>query len=270
MKGLLNLCRIYPAYIKISLINQFQYRAELVIWLISKVLDPVIYLAVWASVARASGGAVAGSTSGDLAAYFIAEMLVNYLTSTAIMWEYEYRVRNGALSYMLLRPLHPIHADLADIIANKLLTLPIMLSTAACLLLILRPPMQLSPWQLLAFLPALLLAFALRFLMEWTLAMLAFWTTRMTAIIQAYFVVMLFLSGQMTPLTLLPAPIQALAAVLPFRWMVAFPIAALQGTLSEGALLTGLEAQAMWLLIMPVILLWVWCTGVRKYSAVGA
>ena len=73
--------------------------------------------------------------------------------------------------------------------------------------------------------PRWLLAFLLRFLLEWTLAQAAFWTTRVSAINQSYFVLILFLSGQMAPLEPVPAlRFQMIANILPFRWMLGFPV----------------------------------------------
>ena len=42
---------LYAAQFRTSLAAIFQYRAALVIWLISQVLDPVVYLTVWSTVA---------------------------------------------------------------------------------------------------------------------------------------------------------------------------------------------------------------------------
>ena len=85
---------------------------------------------------------------------------------------------------------------------------------------------------MLAFIPALLLAFLVRFLLEWTLALAAFWTTRVNAINQVYFVLMLFLAGQIAPLTLFPRWIQVVADILPFRWMLGFPVELVLGRLT--------------------------------------
>jgi ABC-2 type transport system permease protein len=125
-------------------------------------------------------------------------------------------------------------------------------------------------WAIAIFIPALLLAFLLRFLLEWTLAQAAFWTTRVGAINQSYFVMMLFLSGQIAPLTLLPHPIQVLAAALPFRWLISFPLELLLGRLTLAEALTGLGAQAAWLIVSFVLVRIVWRAGIRVYSAVGA
>src|SRR5947199_5734375 len=106
--------------------------------------------------------------------------------------------------------------------------------------------------------------------MEWILAMAAFWTTRLSAINAMYFAVMLFLSGQMTPLALLPAPIQTLAMLLPFRWVIAFPIELFLGRLTPHEVGVGIAIQAAWLCCMVVLLMCVWRLGIRRYSAVGA
>jgi ABC-2 type transport system permease protein len=260
----------YFAYIKLALLKQIHYQAELLIWLIGRVLQPLLYLIIWSTVADANAGSVDTFTAGDFAAYFIAEMLVNYATYTAVMWEYEYRVRNGALSAMLLRPLHPIHADLAETLANKLLNFLVILPTTVLLVLTFKPTLHLNAWTMLTFVPALLLAFALRFLIEWILAMAAFWTTRVSAINAMYFAGMLFLSGQMTPLALLPAPIQTLATFLPFRWVIAFPIELFLGRLTSREVGVGIAMQAGWLFCMLILLTYVWRLGIRRYSAVGA
>ncbi len=202
----MGLRELYVQQFKTSLASMLQYRASLVIWLIGHVLEPLIYLVVWSAVSRSSGGSVGGYGAADFAAYFIVLMLVNHVTYTWIMYEYEYRVRHGSLSLALLRPVHPLHADLADNVSSKIVTLPLILAAAVALGLLFHPAFSISPWAAAAFLPALFLAFLVRFLLEWTLALAAFWTTRVSAVNQTYFVALLFLSGQMAPLTLLPRP----------------------------------------------------------------
>jgi ABC-2 type transport system permease protein len=261
---------LYSQQFKTSLAMMLQYRASLVIWLIAHVLDPLVYLVVWTRVSRSSGGSVGGYGAAEFAAYFIVLMLVNHVTYTWIMYEYEYRVRHGSLSFALLRPVHPIHSDLADNVSSKIVTLPLILAAAVILGLIFRPVFHLTAWAAAAFLPAVLLAFAVRFLLEWTLALAAFWTTRVSAINQVYFIAVLFLSGQMAPLSLLPAPLRFAATILPFRWTTSFPVELLLGRVGWIETLMGLGAQAAWIVLCLFLLRLVWRAGVRVYSAVGA
>lgn len=264
------LFEIYYAQLKTSLVVQFQYRAAMIIWMIGRVIEPLIYLVVWTTVAAARGGQVGGFGAADFSAYFITLMLVNQLTFSWIMWEYDYTIRTGLFSFKLLRPIHPIHADIADNLAYKILTLAIIIPVAFILGWIFPPNFNIQMWAWLAAVPALFLAFLVRFLIEWALAMAAFWTTRINAINQAYHVILLFLSGQFAPLSLLPEPLQQAATILPFRWLISFPVELILGRLSPNQVLVGLAAQGIWLVVALVMLSIVWRAGVKKYSAVGS
>jgi ABC-2 type transport system permease protein len=267
MKGLAD---IYAQQFKTTLASFIQYRAAMFIWMIGHVLEPLIYLVVWSVVSRTSGGSVGGFGAGDFAAYFIVMMLVNHFTYTWIIYEFEYRVRHGSLSFSLLRPLHPIHSDIVDNVSSKLITLPMMLAAAVMLVVIFRPTFHFISWAVAAFVPVLFLSFLVRFLLEWTLALAAFWTTRVSAVNQGYYAAALFLSGQVAPLALLPHPVQVAAAILPFRWTIGFPVELLLGRLTPIQAVMGLAAQAAWLVLGLVLLRAVWRAGIRVYTAVGA
>jgi ABC-2 type transport system permease protein len=270
MIGIRDWFSLYSQQFKTTFAAMMQYRASLFIWMISAVLDPLIYLVVWSTVSKSSGGSVGSYTAQGFAAYYIAYMLVNQVTYTWIMYEYEYRIRQGYLSFALLKPVHPIHSDIADNLSSKLISMPVLLVVAGILALAFRPTADLSLWAVLLFIPVLFLAFLVRFLLEWTLALAAFWTTRVSAINQVYFVLLLFLSGQIAPLSLFPGWLQAAANVLPFRWMVGFPVELILGRLTPLQALAGLAAQAVWVVLSLVLIRFVWRAGVRVYSAVGA
>jgi ABC-2 type transport system permease protein len=265
-----DLLALYVQQFKTTFASMLQYRASLFIWMIGQVLEPLIYLVIWTTVSAGRGGSVGGYTVPEFAAYYIVFMLVNQVTFTWIMYEYEYRIREGLLSPALLRPVHPIHADISDNVSSKLVTLPVMLAIAAALALFFHPAASLQVWSALLFIPAIVLAFLVRFLVEWALAQAAFWTTRVSAINQVYFVLLLFLSGQIAPLTLFARPIQILAAILPFRWMIGFPVELILGRLTMMEAVTGLLAQAAWLLLSLGLVRLVWRAGIRIYTAVGA
>jgi ABC-2 type transport system permease protein len=264
------LSHLYSQQFKTTFASMVQYRASLFIWMIGQVLEPLVYLVVWATVANGSGGSVGGYTASGFAAYYLIFMLVNQVTYTWIMYEYEYRVRQGYLSFALLKPVHPIHSDISDNLSSKLITLPILIVVAILLALAFHPTAAIVLWALLVSLPALILAFLVRFLIEWTLALAAFWTTRVSAINQLYFILMLFLAGQIAPLSLFPNWLQTIANILPFRWMLGFPVELLLGRLTPIQALEGIGAQLAWLFLSLVLVRIVWRAGLRVYSAVGA
>jgi ABC-2 type transport system permease protein len=261
---------LYLQQFRTTFAMMVQYRAALVIWMIGHILEPLVYLVVWSAVSTANGGSVGEYSPREFAAYFLLLMLVNHVTYTWVMYEFETRIRDGSLSFALLRPVHPIHADIADNICAKLVTLPFMIVFAVILGALFDPHFAPPLWAIVAFIPALGFAFLVRGLLEWTLAQAAFWTTRVSAVNQAYFVLMLFLSGQIAPLSLFPSFVQTAADILPFRWMLGFPVELLLGHLSPAEAMTGLGAHIAWTGISIILLRLVWRAGVRSYSAVGA
>jgi ABC-2 type transport system permease protein len=264
------LLEAYQAQLKLTFAVQMQYRASLVIWLVGMILEPTVYLVVWSTVARGQGGAVGGFEPRDFAAYFITVMLVNHWTFTWLMHEFEYSVRMGQLSPLLLRPLHPMHMHVADNIVYKGLTSLVMVPAALILAWAFDAPFELVPWALALAVPVLVLSFVARLLLGSALAFAAFWTTRVLAINEMYFLASWFLSGLMAPLSLLPAAVQTVAALLPFRWFVAFPAELILGRLSVEQAVLGIGMQLAWLALIYGLFTLLWREGVKQYSAVGA
>jgi len=264
------LLAVYRAQLKTSFLMYLQYRASSVLWLLGMILEPVIYLVVWSTIARANGWAVDGYGVGDFASYFLVLLLVNHLTDNWVYYEFEERVRQGLLSPLLLRPIHPINADVAQNLTYKWMMLVVMLPTAGVLALVFHPTAHVTWLSLLLFFSSLVLAIAIRFLVEWSLGLTAFWTTQMSAVLQVYYVALFFLSGQMGPLALFPVPVEILALVLPFQWMLAFPVQLLLGQVDQRAIVLGLVAQAIWLCLSLALMTVLWRHGLRRYSGTGA
>jgi ABC-2 type transport system permease protein len=263
------LWQIYRVQVSVRIAEQLQYRVGLALWLIEIALIPVLAISIWSTVATTQGGSVGGYTPQTFAGYFIATMLVNYLTQTWNFWEFGGRVQQGQFSPLLLRPVHPIHADVAQNVAYKVLMLLVVIPLTVLLMLLFRPTFTLTWWSAAGLLLALALAFLMRFAVEWALALLAFWSTRVDVLNQLYASALFFLSGQAVPLRFFPQVVQIIAAILPFRWMIAFPAELCAGSLSAGEIYVGLGMQSLWLLIGLGLLLFLWRTGIRRYSAVG-
>ncbi len=260
----------YPAFFRISMLSNIQYRVAGAIWMIGMILEPLIYLTVWTTVADSQGGAVGGFTKGEFAAYYAFLLLVNHLTFTWVMHEFQYRVQYGSFSFALLRPVHPIHEDIAMNIAFKIVQLAVILPGILVLCVAFRPTFEPVGWSLALFVPVLALGFLIRFLFEWTLAMAAFWTTRVNALNQMYFSLQMFLSGRVAPIALLPLWVSDVAQHLPFYYAIGFPVEVALGRLSPEEAIKGVLLQLAWLAIMGAIIALVWKNAARRFTAVGS
>lgn len=245
------------------------YRGAVAIWVFTGVIPPLVFIAVWRTVAGT--GTTGGYTADEFVAYFLVMMVVDHLTFIWFMWEFEWRIRTGAFSPLLLRPVHPIHHDVAQAASYKLVGLFGILPAAVILGVIFDADFSgMSPSSWAAFVPALVLAMALRFLVEWSLALAAFWLTKVSALNAVFFSLFTFLGGQFAPLAVLPGWMQTVAAWTPFPWCLAFPVETLLGRRTGAELAVGYAAQTAWILICLLVLRLLWRRATRRYTGVGA
>ena len=259
----------YLATARAAIAVQFQYRTANYFYMLGMVAEPVIYLVVWSSVARSSGGAVNGITAGEFAAYYIVWTLVRNMNVVFGAPFWEWRIREGELSGQLLRPLHPLHHDVAYFGGWKVVNIVLWLPIAAALTAIFHPTVHPSALQIGVFCVAIWGAYLVRTMFQSNVGMLNFWTTRGAAAFDLYMATELLLSGRLVPLKLMPGWVQTLANFLPFKWTFYFPIESLVGDLSTRDLLVGLGAQALWVLIGLALLRFTWRAAIKRFSAVG-
>ena len=259
----------YLTMMRTAIQSQLQYRAATYMYLVGMVAEPVIYLVVWTTIARSHGGQVAGITPGEFAAYYIVWTLVRNMNIVFTPYGWEWRIREGQLSAQLLRPLHPIHYDIADFAGGKVIWVLLYLPIAAGLTFIFKPTLDVTPLDVVVFFVAIWGAYLIRTMNLWLLGMVTFWTTRGGAIFQTYMMAELLLSGRLVPLQLMPDWVQGAASWLPFKWTFFFPIEALVGHLSVTSLLGGLGMQILWIAIGGCFVWLFWRASVKRYSAVG-
>jgi ABC-2 type transport system permease protein len=260
---------LYLTEMRIAIAEQFQYRVANYFYMIGMVAEPVIYLVVWSTIARQQGGEVGGFTPGQFAAYYIVWTLVRNMNIIFTPYGWEERIRQGELSGMLLRPIHPIHWDLGYFAGWKFVVIILWLPIAAVLSILFQPELSFRPIDVAVFAVAIWGAYLIRSVNYWVLGMVTFWTTRVGPIFELVITAELLLSGRLVPLSLMPDWAQRLADVLPFKWTFGFPIEALVGHLPESQLLGGLAMQALWIAIGSIGVAIVWRFAIRRYSAVG-
>lgn len=246
------------------------YRGSVIIWLVSSLIQPIVLIIVWRTVAGPSGQ-VGGYTADRFVSYFAIMLLVDHLSFIWLMWEFEWRVREGAFAPLLLRPIHPIHKDIIDTSSYKIIGLVAVLPAVVIMIIGFGGDLSgITPTAVIAFVPAMIGAMVLRFIVEWVLALSAFWLTKVSALNNLYFSIRTFLSGGFAPLSVLPPVIATIATWSPFPWSQAFVVNVLMGERTGTDILIGYAAQAGWIVVMLLVLRLVWSRAVRRFTAVGS
>ncbi|TMG34537.1 MAG: hypothetical protein E6H94_09305 [Chloroflexi bacterium] len=222
--------------------NASQYRVQLFLYVFFSVLRPIIFLAAWVAVAQARGGSVGAFGVADFAAYYIALTIVLHLALAWDAYEFEFLVRQGRLSPLLLRPLHPIHYAVVNNIVWKLFTIAALVPVLALTAITFGARFQGEPWHYALFVPSLVLGAAIRFLFGWIVATAAFWITRVSSV----------------------------STFLPFAYMFGVPVDILRGATTFEQTLVLLAGQVFWVAVCYLALQVAWSRGLRQYSGVGA
>ena len=263
--------RIYQRFWQVNWAEQWQYRANLLMYLLYWLVSPIIYLAVWTSIANIKGS-VNGYTANDFTTYYMTLLIVDQITSNIVIHTFGYKIQDGSLSGELIRPIHPMLTNaLVNNIAFKALTIMGLIPIWVVLLFLFKPDFSsVAITGILLAIPAMIIAFFISFLLSASITSLAFWTTRVYSIHEFYFALTLLFSGQFVPLTLMPKVIQDIAQYLPFQLFLYYPIQLILGNLSTGQIVQGYIMAFIWLGISMLLFNWVWRNGVKRYSAVGA
>lgn len=263
--------RIYQRLWQVNWAEQWQYRASLLMYLLYWLVSPIVYVAVWTTVANAQGS-VNGLTAADFTNYYLALLLIDTLTSDITIHLLAYKIQNGTLSSELLMPTHPILTNtLTNNLAFKALTLIALVPVWSVLVLLFRPDFSgVTPASIVLTLAACALGFAINFLLGATLTCVAFWTTRVYSLQEFIYAVAVLLGGHFVPLDLMPPVIQAVARFLPFQLLKYFPIQLSLGRLAPAEIALNFGMGLVWLAVAWVIFQLVWRAGVKRFSAVGA
>jgi ABC-2 type transport system permease protein len=269
MEGIM--LKIYQRLWQVNWAEQWQYRANLMMYMLYGLVSPVVYLAVWTTIAR-SQGSVSGLTVNDFVLYYMTLLIVDQLTGEVTIHIFAYKIQDGTLSGELIRPVHPILTNaLVTNIAIKALHFLAFLPVWGLLWVLFQPDYSaVSLQNLLLALPAILLGFATAFLLGASLTCVAFWTTRVYSLSEFYWALITLFSGQFVPLQLMPQFIQQVANYLPFAMFKYIPIQIILGRLSVPEIVRAYLVGIAWLVIAILAFNWIWHEGVKKFSAVGA
>ena len=262
---------IFQRLWQVNWAEQWQYRANLIMYLLYWLVSPIIYLAVWTSIARANGD-VNGFTPNDFITYYMVLLICDQITSNIIIFTTGYKIQDGTLSGELIRPIHPILTNaLVNNIAFKALSLMGLIPIWIILFFVFKPDFSgVTANGVLLSIPVMILAFLINYLISAAITSLAFWTTRVMSINEFYFALILLFSGQFVPLSLMPKLIQNIAQYLPFQLLMYFPIQSILGKLSTEQIVRGYSMAGIWLVVSILLFNWVWRNGVKRFSAVGA
>lgn len=264
-----NLAPLYWAEAKMAMQRQAQYRGVAFINVLGFLIEPIVYLVVWRTVAE-QAGPINGYGVDEFTAYYIVWTLVRVFNLALAPGAWDWWVSSGRISNDLLHPVSPYHRNISSFAGAKIVWIAVWIPVAIFLALLFRPGIQPTLFETGMLFVSAWAGYVIRFNILYVMGLLSFWTTRAQALIEVVIALELLLSGRLVPMAVMPQWVQDISSWLPFKWTFEFPIEVFIGQLTTAEIWQGLGYQAIWIAITSAGYVLLWKRAVKKFTAVGS
>ncbi|NIO75614.1 MAG: hypothetical protein GTN69_06980 [Armatimonadetes bacterium] len=262
--------RKYVAYARVQFIALKEYAFNFLGGLLMVPIDMGMTVLIWGAI-YSFIGQVGSFSLADMLAYqlLVRALIVAFLSVGTVNYQVWDDIHQGNLSLFLSRPINYQAAKLASEVGKSVVPLVsrMALFLVACVILKLYIPAQAGIW--LFFLLSVALGFVIMFLVQFIIGAMTFWVERIFGVRDLVSTVNQLLSGQLIPVSVLPAFIQSLSSVLPFQFTLFVPISIYLGKVSGNGPLHLLAIQTAWLIGLLLLSALIWRQGVKRYEAQG-
>jgi ABC-2 type transport system permease protein len=253
--------------------NTFVYRWNFILRSVFGIVPLIGTIYLWrAMFGDDASSQLSGYTYSQLILYFAMSIFVENLVSpTDDEWQIAGEIRDGKMSFLLLKPINYLAYRFTLYASYRLLYTAVLLPGIGLIFFILREHITLPThgFTWLAFAVSAGLAGLIQFFIAYSIAMLAFWILEISTVVFIVFSIEYFLSGQIFPLDMLPPWLGAIVKWSPFPYEIYFPVQVFMERIHGQELAIGLAIQAGWAVVMWLLAVGLWRLGIRRYQAVG-
>src|SRR5437667_5502984 len=236
----------YLSVFNIGLQNTFVYRWNYFLRALFGLIPLAGTVFLWAAVFKERGGGLHGYDYGSMIYYYLLTILVsNLVTPTEDEWQIASDIREGQINSFLTKPVSYLAYRFSIFLSGRLVYTAVTLPPIALIFLYYRHYIVL-PEHFMTYVYALislLMAAFMQFFITYSLAMMAFWILEISTIVFIVYSFEYFLGGQMFPIDIMPAGVQAVMKWLPVYYELFCPIAIFLGRLRGAALALDFAIQ---------------------------
>lgn len=246
------------------------YRVNFLMWRIRTVLQFLTVYFLW-SVLIPSNGSFLGYSHSQILTYLLGTTVVTSIVFATRTHEIGDNINSGDLSNFLLKPINYFFFWFARDAADKGFNLLFSIGELVIFAILLRPPVfiQTDYFLIILFFISILFAVLLSFFIGSLLGLIGFWSPEIWAPRFIFFILLTFFAGALFPLDILPQEIYQIFKLLPFSYLLYFPLKIYLGQLDFGQILNGFIVTGIWISLFYFFTQSIWLKGLRMYTALG-
>ena len=262
----------YISVFNIGLQNTFVYRWNYFLRALFGLVPLAGTVFLWRAIFHEPDNRFHNYDYGSMIYYYLLTLLVNNLvTPTEDDWQIAADIREGQINSFLTKPMSYLGYRTSIFVSARLVytlvTLPPILLLFVYFRGFITLPHSLTTYALTAL--SILMAAFIQFFITYALALMAFWILEISTIVFIVYSFEYFLGGQMFPIDIMPAGVQAVMKWLPFYYELFCPIAIFLERLRGAELVSALSIQTGWLFVTWLAAHAMWKRGLGHYQAVG-
>jgi ABC-2 type transport system permease protein len=262
----------YVSVFKLGLQNTFVYRWNYLLRAVFGLIPLAGTVFLWRAVFDERGAGFGGYDYGSMIYYYLLTILVsNLVTPTEDEWQIASDIREGQINSFLTKPLNYLGYRFSLFLSGRLVYTLVTIVPIGLIFFYFRSFITLpaNPEAYFFSFISLLMAALIQFFITYSIAMLAFWILEISTIVFIVYSFEYFLGGQMFPVDIMPAGVQAVMKWLPFYYELFCPIAIFLERLQGAAMYEALAIQTGWVLALWGVAHFMWRRGIGHYQAVG-
>jgi ABC-2 type transport system permease protein len=262
--------RLYRIF-SICIQDALQYRSEAFVWFLLSMFNTLSALLLWVSGFANKSITGDGISLPSIQLYYLFLLVV----SSSLLSHIEesvarYDIKEGKLVSYLLKPFSYFWMKFFGEVPWRIMGL-----VFSCIAMFIfsnvfhihlpTPSLILIPGIVIV----CLLALFLSFMFKMVISLVAFWITEGWALFEIVDVLIVIFAGSIMPLQFFPEWIRSIATILPFSYMIYFPVQALLGALTLQDLGRVILIQGMWIGIFTLVQQTLWKKGINLFTGVG-
>ena len=262
----------YSAVFKLGLQNTFVYRWNYLLRAIFGLIPLAGTVFLWRAVFNEKGGGMQGYDYGSMIYYYLLMILVsNLVTPTEDEWQIAADIREGQINSFLTKPLSYLAYRFCIFLSGRLVYTLVTILPIALIFVYFRDFITLPSDGATYFFSfvSLIMSGLIQFFISYSVSMMAFWILEISTVVFIVYSFEYFLGGQMFPIDLMPAGIQAVMKWLPFYYELFCPIAIFLERLKGAEMFEALAIQTGWVIALWAFARFMWKRGLGHYQAVG-
>ena len=264
--------RKYTAVLKINWIQALEYRANAVVGVIAILSGLLIEYQIWSLIFISQGlESIKGFSFEELMIFIFLSIIVGQLKSS---WhtsgEMIDGIRTGDINKYLIRPISYFNYHFMMFIGVNSLYYTVY-SFLLLFFIVLFPGLLFPSFiNIIGFLFALSISVFLSYSIYYIMICCAFWFGEVRAIVVAYNLSMIILSGQYIPVRLFPEYILEILKFTPILYLVDFPVSVATGRMHIEHWGINFIISIGWCIIMWFIGVLIYKQGIKNYEAYGS